>query len=217
MSQSFDSFDPDETIRYLLSLNRELTLDEINRATLRCGRNDAPWIVYAVSDRLPLAVAANVVPGAWSLAELPQTCLTQEMWRKLFERTGYTFDGKQAPRPTRPLTLYRGCGRAHRRRWSWTSDQATAEKFALRRSVQFSNGDEGDFLWRAKVAPHRLFAGIHSHGRREFEYVVDTRGLRIEPVHFGVMAARSRSRLVEAAIISPDRDVYPTCTDVEAQ
>jgi hypothetical protein len=182
--------DPDENIQQLLALGRNLTVDEVERAMTNCDRNHSPRIVFWLFalKRLSVDVAAHVVPSAWSIAERPQHCLSQADWREMFEFTGYTIDGQRAARPTEPLVLFRGSAKAHRRRWSWTSDQLIAEWFATR-SARFGNDTEGNFLWCAEVPPEHLYAEIGEAGRREFEYVVDTRGLKIEPLEPSAVAA----------------------------
>ena len=60
---------------------------------------------------------------------------------------------------------------------AWTDDRATAEWFA-RAGIR---GREASQVWTADVAPDRLLAWIHEGGRRESEYVINTRGLRVVP------------------------------------
>lgn len=150
------------------------TNDELGGVS-RLARNDEPHFLSALNGYGLLApeVASVRVPSAWSSAEIPQRCLEDGEWRVLFGLAGYTKDGVPSPRPTHPLTLYRGAPPEYRRRWSWTSDLDQAHWFARRLDRECVG------VWTADVQPQRLLAYNHESGRNEAEYVVDTHGLRI--------------------------------------
>jgi hypothetical protein len=159
-----------------------LTLDEFEARLCRAGRVKGPRLLFEAwfgreIDRDVLAVCIGAV---WSGAEYPFGAMTQSIWRELFDAAGYTVDGKPAKRPVGPTRLYRGSIPTLRRRWSWTTDRALAERFA-RGYV------DGGFLGRMPgkvyvldVPPESLLCAIND--RRESEYVVDTRGLKIREV-----------------------------------
>jgi hypothetical protein len=77
-------FDPDDHIRYLRDLDRALTVDDVERACARCGRNDLPWVTYCALSmaryRMARDVAGRVVPIAWSATAFPQQLLTRDWW-----------------------------------------------------------------------------------------------------------------------------------------
>lgn len=125
-------------------------------------------------------VLARAVPTAWTLSESPLRVLGHERWRELFAATGFTIDGVPAPRPPRPVVLYRGASHLRRRGWSWTPDLSIAARFALRHGIEGGAGH----IYCAEVPPSAMLAagspdlgmGIVSG---EFEVVVDTAGLTI--------------------------------------
>ncbi len=90
------------------------------------------------------------------------------MWVDLFDEAGYTVDGQSAPRPTQPVTLYRGCHHDRRFGMSWTAD--------LERARWFADRDLGlgpGLVYVTTADPKSLLAFIGDGHRRESEYVVD--------------------------------------------
>lgn len=136
---------------------------------------------------IPEAMAPTLTE-LWAVGEeVDQAMWTA--WRTLFERTGYLWDGEVAPRPLRPVRLYRGAIPAASRNVRWTDDLSVATAFADNRRDE--HGQPGR-VWTARVEPQRLylradivlgpFPSLDPAQRqgRMTEFVVDTRGLAIE-------------------------------------
>lgn len=107
--------------------------------------------------------------------------LGPDAWRLLFDAIGYTEvhpNGDRtrvqpaagADKPTRSLTLYRGCAAPFKTRWSWTPDRDTAAAYAT--AAGRFRGD----VWVATIEPERILAGIET---TTLEYVVDARGMEV--------------------------------------
>ncbi len=158
--------------------NEWWSVENIERAGVELGRNSFPALVWYLNLLRPLRpeVAAVVVPSAWSCAEFPNRQLRGTQWRLLFDIAGYTVDGVPSPRPTSALRLWRGAHPKYRRGWSWTDDRDRAQWFAARNALL--TGPDDEVVWVADVQPDRLLARITEH-RRESEYVVDARGLKV--------------------------------------
>lgn len=145
--------------------------DTFAEAVIDVGRNNGPALLCDVYGQgaIDIAMYPGVVADVWSSAEYPARSLDPDMWVELFEEAAYTHDGQPAPRPSRPVTLYRGCIPDCRFGMSWTTDMATARRFA------------GGLLCRRQghVYVHlaergELLAYIHTDsGRGEAEYVID--------------------------------------------
>ncbi len=152
--------------------------DDVETAGCRLGRNYYPALVCDLwgEGLLEPAVAAVVVPSAWSDVEFPNRTLDDDVWSLLFALAGYTVDGVPAERPEATMRLWRGALPGHRSGWSWTDDRSVAQWFAER----VHNGGQGR-VWTAEVEPPRMLArmgeGVGRPG--ESEYVVDARGLTI--------------------------------------
>lgn len=148
---------------------------EVARAVSIIGRVPAPRLLACLlwTKRLT-AEAATLAGEVWSECEFPNEALPMRDWRQIFDLAGFCVDGVPAERPTEPLTLYRGATESRRRLWSWTDDLKVAQKF-----TQNPTRGPGS-VWRAVVRPNRLLA--RQTGRSESEWVVDTRGLKIEAV-----------------------------------
>ncbi|GLY38299.1 hypothetical protein Amsp01_043230 [Amycolatopsis sp. NBRC 101858] len=72
--------------------------------------------------------------------------------------------------------MYRGSVADRRADWSWTDSRDVARTYA----AGGFGGRLPGAIWTAMVEPERLLA--RHTDRDEFEYVVDTAGLVIEPV-----------------------------------
>ncbi len=151
------------------------TVDGLTSAMARVGRVDALVLLWDAwtFGRVPAQVMTAVIGPAWSTAEYPQMTLPAGDWLAMFALAGYTVDGVPVERPVAPLVLWRGSHKARRRRWSWTVDRAVAERFAGLGSRETGT------VWTAVVPPEALLA--HLTDRDESEYVVNTRGLKIQP------------------------------------
>lgn len=110
------------------------------------------------------------------MAEYPDRALTREEWRDLFREAGFTIDGHPAPRPTQPVTLWRGSVPERRTDWSWSTARTVAEGYANGTRARRPQGR----LYRVDAPPAALLAA--NMERDEAEYVVDTVGLRITEV-----------------------------------
>ncbi|GAB3718340.1 hypothetical protein [Nocardiopsis nanhaiensis] len=146
------------------------------RLTGYAGRNQAPYLLATAWHRglITTATLAAHVGDAWSGAEFPDRALEHHEWLELFDTAGFTIDGRPAPRPARPVTLWRGSVLEARANWSWTTDRAMAARYASGEM----NGRLPGRVYRVTAPPHALLAA--NNGRTEAEYVVDTWGLTIE-------------------------------------
>jgi hypothetical protein len=112
------------------------------------GRDSAPDILWELlKGELPRNPQAlrRLIPEAWSGAEFPCRCLRINDWIWLFSYVGFISDDG-TPKPTKPLTVYRGCGPRHIRGMSWTLDIGMACWFS-QRSVYRKPG----FVYRATI------------------------------------------------------------------
>jgi hypothetical protein len=133
------------------------------------GRNDAPDILFdgLVSGEIQLTKADlhDLVANVWSGAEYPQAVGDADLWVRLFEDADY-------PKPSVPLTIYRGAAPTNVHRMSWTTDQEMAHWFAER--IQKMTG-QPSAVYRTVIYPSGVLADIDSlepRGRRESEIVV---------------------------------------------
>jgi hypothetical protein len=149
--------------------------EAVEDALLIVGRCAGPAMLeyLLVMNRLT-PQTAQLAGDVWSMAEYPDEGMARTSWRRIFKMAGFCKDGVPADRPTQSLVLFRGATEDRAKCWSWTDDRAVAEKYA---SGHFRR--EPGRVWRALVEPRRLLA--HNTGRNEAEWVVDTRGLKVEP------------------------------------
>lgn len=171
-------FKVDDMIRAALVVCHDWTPRQFEIAARRVDRVKGPWLLVNLARNLTESVLAFAVPHVWSAAEYPDRALPRPEWRHLFDRAGYTVDGVPSARPSEPVRLYRGAVEhpVHRRRdWSWTDNRELAEAFAF----SGLRGRPPGVVWTMLVPPSSLLARIHESSRRESEYVVDTRGLRV--------------------------------------
>lgn len=164
-----------------MSAEAPLTAPEWSRAVEEVGPGAVAELAYELYGRglLVGSVLSRAVPRAWSLSASPLRVLGHERWRELFAATGFTIDGVQAPRPPRPVVLYRGSLHVRRRGWSWTPDLNVAERFALRHGLV----DGVAHIYSAEVPPAAMLAAMtpdFDMFTGEYEVVVDTAGLTIQ-------------------------------------
>lgn len=181
-------FDPAEAMTWLVDRDREPTADEVETIMGRLGRVHAPWVLGELYcyDLLGDDVATALVGQAWSIAEYPEDALGCDLWLELFDLAGFTVDGKAAPRPTQPLTLYRGAPEDRRARMAWTDSVDEAQRFA----TGLRTRETGE-LWTATVEPWRLLTV--DNGRTEHEHVINPDGLEIIRYAVGSPALRPES------------------------
>lgn len=139
------------------------------------GRVYGPHALYRLDrlDAIQPDAYAESVSRVWSLAEYPGHALYRQDWRRLWRKAGFTMDGVPAERPTGPVRVWRAATPRHKGSFAWTDDRERALWFLRHRR-------EGGRLYTALVPPERLLARIHESGRRESEWIVDTRGVTIE-------------------------------------
>src|ERR1700678_1315426 len=77
-------------------------------------------------------------------------------WRSMFRTAGFLSDGG-APRPRRPMTLYRGCMPGGHRGFSWTPYRWRAEIFANHWFVQGRAATPGR-VYKAEIDPRDILA-----------------------------------------------------------
>lgn len=163
----------DEAYEQLVAAD-SLTTTELQALIDRAGRSHGPnFLATAYSEGIiDDQVVTASISGIWSMTERPDRDLDHDTWRWLFGAAGFTVDGEQKPRPSGPMTLYRGSVPERRTDWSWSRDIKVALKFAA--GVR---GRPPGRLWVCSVPPESMLA-INTQ-RDEDEIVVDTRGLNI--------------------------------------
>ena len=139
---------------------------------------DAPAAVHALHTAGVLAGGRlrSAVIWAWTKPECPETNLGTARWRALFKATGWIDDG-DAPRPARPVVLYRGAIPSRRDGLAWTGDPDKARWFADRFDGAL---DDTARVYRVTVPPDRVFARFRNRG--EDEYVANVARLPVEVV-----------------------------------
>ena len=96
----------------------------------------------------------------------------------MFRKAGYTRDGKTAPLPEAPLTLYRAAwddvadGRFG---LSWTSEPRMIEYYGC---LSPRDGRSRP-VWEAEFPPERLLCSVTTQG----EYIADAKGLDVREMH----------------------------------
>jgi hypothetical protein len=119
--------------------------------------------------RLDIGFHPGVVPAAWAASRFPEG---HELdWWDLFSRAGYTRTGQPsppAPRPRKPVTVYRGCIPEHRFGMAWTGDIERARRFANDPGL---NG--AGCVYVVRVLPRAVLAYIDGQGHHKDEYVLD--------------------------------------------
>jgi hypothetical protein len=163
-------------------------VEEFTRVVMRDGRNRAPFHLlewwedgYLDGDDL-----REVIRTAWDMPEFPARYLPVSQWLAMFREAGFT--SSTAPRPTEPMTLYRGCDRGHQRGMSWTSDFDTAAWFAMRGFNAWPT------VYRAVVQPHAILAICDEpDGRNEHEVIVNPHTLR----------GRATPQMVDQRLVRP--------------
>jgi hypothetical protein len=132
------------------------TPDDI-RAALDSFKNLAPDLLDDLwrEKRIDKSLLQQVLLDVWRYTD-HTSVWSARWWRSLFRETGFLSDG--AARPSRPLTVYRGCTSPGRRGFSWTVNRARAEWFA---DHWFKHGyaDPGH-LYRLGVKPCDVLAII---------------------------------------------------------
>ncbi|MFG3266871.1 hypothetical protein [Streptomyces bobili] len=88
----------------------QLTTEELGWLMGLAGRTFGPqFLAEALAeDKITAETVADLIGDVWSSAEFPDRHHDRDTWRWMFDTAGFTVDGKRAPRPTEPMTLYRG-------------------------------------------------------------------------------------------------------------
>ena len=162
----------------------QLAEDEAWGLLLDAGRNGAPARLFEawVAREITQEILTATITGVWSAAEWPEECVSRKAWLYLFERAGFTIDGRPAERPAEPMRLYRGYTSGRVRRMSWTTDRDKAQWFA-ERFGRYS-GDSGQFrpayVYETDCPPGALLAIPGTEGRGgEHEVIINPAGLKI--------------------------------------
>ena len=148
------------------------TLEEYEKALLAGGRDFGPWLLFrwhregCLTQKILRAILINV----WNGAEFPEVQLGQKQSITFFRQAGYLTDCK-LPRPTAPLSVYRGCTRQMVKRMSWTTRLETARFFAKYRQDRY--GAPEGFVYSAEVAPDGVLATSYDGRPGEDEVIVD--------------------------------------------
>ena len=106
---------------------KPVTTETFQEALLLAGRDDGPSMLFDLwaGGRLADGTLAAVLPSAWSAAEYPEAILGRRVWLTLFRMAAY-------PRPSAPMTLYRGAVPRYARGMAWTTKVSWAFRFASR-------------------------------------------------------------------------------------
>jgi hypothetical protein len=149
----------------------EMDTETFDEAALDLGRNEGPALLFDLHCQRIIDVGEHpaVVASVWTTAEFPESKYDpRTIWVDLFGEAGYTHDGKRAPRPSEPVTVYRGCSHDRRFGMSWSTDVDRARWFADR-----DLGKGKGHVYVVTAPPESLLAFIHEFGRSEAEYVID--------------------------------------------
>jgi hypothetical protein len=170
------NLDPFLTALNMLQSADQVDGDQLDDILALAGRVHGPILLWDAwtEDRITLDVLRARVGTIWSMAEYPDANLDHDHWRDLFDAAGFTVDGHPAPRPDVPVNLWRGSVPDRRSDWSWTTNGAVAARYA----AGGTGGRPTGCLYRVTAPPESLLCA--NTKRDEAEYVVDTRGLRIE-------------------------------------
>jgi hypothetical protein len=154
-----------------------ITADELRTRLRWAGRVYGPSILFDAwfGNEISRETLTATIGDVWSAAEYPQDALPAFAWIAMFEIACYTVDGNPAELPTAPVRLYRGSPYSRRRRWAWTSDLEVAKRFA---TGQIRGREQGQ-VYVVEAPPKSLLC--QNNDRKEGEYVVNTRGLKIKP------------------------------------
>lgn len=161
--------------------SKPLSTDEFLDQVYGAGSDYRPemlWTAYR-EGLITNDTIAEVIGRIWNDSDHPDDpyqmySVTHERWAHMFIEAGYTRGGKRAERPTEAIRVYRGTAWPRRRLWSWTTDLATARRFANgvdRREI-------GE-VWTTLAPPRSLLAWNTQENAREDEVIVNTDGLRI--------------------------------------
>ncbi|KFC52355.1 hypothetical protein GY12_06245 [Micrococcus luteus] len=93
-----------------LQLRSRWTPEGVQSFLLEFGPMGAPISMYymAHAPGFPLKLLRPHAGRAWISARRPTLVMKWEAWKALYRRIGYTVDGAAAPRPTRPVRMWRG-------------------------------------------------------------------------------------------------------------
>ncbi|BBY52933.1 hypothetical protein H7J07_00455 [Mycobacterium koreense] len=150
----------------------EVTYEQYRSAAGAVGRNNAPALLSELygQGQLDLWSCPGAVIDAWTGHDWPTRVLPPSDWVDYFEEAGYTHNGKPAPRPVEPVTVYRGCSHDARHGMSWTTDLDMAKRFAS--GEMWAYPIKGN-VYIATIEPTHLLAYVDKERRGEAEYVVD--------------------------------------------
>ncbi len=153
------------------------TVDDLKLA-LNAFKSWAPDLLFSLwhKRRLECEQLRAVLLDVWRCVERP---VAWRSWRSMFRRAGFLSDG--APRPRRPMTLYRGCMPGGHRGFSWTPYRWRAENFA---NHWFARGQAAvpGRIYEAEIEPCGILAFVSGHDiGREDEVVVDV-PVGLEPI-----------------------------------
>lgn len=133
----------------------------------------------------------GVLLKVWRYTDFPRFGCSPRIWRMMFRTVGFLSD--DVPPPLRPRVLYRASSPKGRRGMSWTTDRATAEKFAAHWFKLGQTSKVGN-VYRTVARPADVLAIIHGERRTiqladgterelrvqsEYEFIVDARSLPI--------------------------------------
>jgi hypothetical protein len=164
---------------------------------LHLGRNRAPgrFLDAVIYNEISRDLTRELILDVWSGAELPLKAVgrnkseAQELWRLMFECTGFVADSDDLP--NMPMTVYRGVpvGKPRGFSWSWQID--TARWFANR--YQLALGTRCGIYSVTLEQQHML--GVITEGRGECEVIADPAILtgELEPTLVQVMESPDRS------------------------
>ena len=150
--------------------------EHVKRIMMYTGRAYGPAVIYELDQHQVIDPKAytTLVPDAWSIAEFPGTSLRTNTWRKLWKKAGFTINGKPAPLPAEPVTVYRASWPKYKHHMSWTDNLEIAKRFFR---VGYRTKQH---LYQTTAQPKNLLAYMHE--RDESEWIVDTRKLIITEI-----------------------------------
>ena len=156
-----------------------VTIAAAERATAKpLNTLRSPVEIKTALDALPGTLAPHLLISLWRVRRLKRNHLQAMLlnvwrsldhphawpmrtWRAMFRCAGFLSDDYEAaPKPTRPLTVYRGCTPTGRRGMSWTTERWIAEQFADK-WVELGQATTYGHVYKARVAPGNVLARIY--------------------------------------------------------
>jgi hypothetical protein len=109
--------------------------------------------------RIPAADLAKLIAFAWIRDDQPTQDTGDQPWLEMFAAAGYFSDPQPRPRPSRPVTLYRGATAARMHGMSWAETPQVATELGIRHARH-----DAAALYETTAGPEAILAYLHKPG-----------------------------------------------------